>query len=364
MSNKYFLRFKNISFYFVIGFFILAAGLGMLLFSTTGTSTPSILDSNGNELSGAIAEERMVTLGGDEQYLLLRGKNRSAPLLVYVHGGPGMTSTPFLRTYNAELEDHFLVAYWEQRGTSNSYTDRLDPSSMNINQIAADLSELVDKLTTEFNQEKVLLIGHSWGTIPAMEYASTSPDKVAAYVAVSQTVHQVKSDTIGYEWALAEAQKSELKKSIEVLKNLGPPPYSIDQFITQRKQVNFLGGGMRTPLSDLQFAWIALQTSEFAWPNLGPLVKGVKFSGAALWDEQQKFNAFESYPKVDTPFFMLSGRYDRVISSDLASSYFDFLEAPYKKLIWFENSAHAPQFEEPEAFNTTIVEIAKQIDLL
>ena len=364
MNNGYLARLKRILLRIVIALVIVTAGVSILLYLTSGTSTPAFVDSDGNTHPEAIAEERMLTLGGVKQYVLLRGKKRSAPLLVYVHGGPGMTSTPFLRTYNAELENHFLVVYWEQRGTSNSYSDSLDPGAMNINKITEDLSELIKKLTIEFYQEKVLLVGHSWGTIPALAHVATSPDTVAAYIAVSQTVNQLESDTIGYEWALAEARNNGYEKSVVILEELGPPPYTIDEFVTQRKLVNFMGGGMRDPLSDLQLAWIALQTPEFSWPNLGPLIRGVQFSSAALWDEQKQYNATTRHPGLDVPLFMFSGRYDRVISAELGASYFDTVEAQHKEFIWFEKSAHAPQFEEPDIFNATVLKIARQIGLL
>ena len=342
---------------------VVAIVVGILLSTTTGSYTPAITDSNGDPLPTAIAEERMLILGGVEQYVLLRGADKSKPLLIYVHGGPGMTSTPFLRTYNEALERSFLVAYWEQRGTNNSYSDKLDDVTMDIDQITSDLSELVTILLSEFNQEKVLLVGHSWGTIPSLEYASASPDTVAAYVAVSQTVNQIKSDNIGYEWALAEARRQNYKKSIETLEELGPPPYTYDEFVTQRKQVNFLGGSMVKPHSDLKLAWVALQTPEFSWPKLGALVDGVRFSGESLWEEQQQYDALERHSKLDVPFFILSGRHDRVISPELGEAFLDSVDAPLKKFIWFEKSSHAPQFEEPTLFNATIIQIAQQVGL-
>lgn len=348
----------------IIAVAILIAVFGILLVTTKDSSTPDIVDANGNSIPEAIAEERMFTLGGVKQYVLLRGKNRAAPLLVYVHGGPGMTATPFLRTYNEKLEDDFLVVYWEQRGTSNSYSESLDPEAFTIDRITEDLGNLVDQLTQEFKQTKVLLVGHSWGTIPALAYAATSPKKVAAYIAVSQTVNQIESDTMGYEWALEQARERGYDKSVKKLKDLGPPPYSIDEFVTQRKQVNFLGGGMVEPISDLKAAWIALKTPEFSWPKLGSLVDGIQFSGAALWGEQQQFDAISRYPILDVPIYFLVGRYDRIISSELAEKYFESVNAPYKELFWFENSAHAPQFEEPELFNTKVKQIARNVGLI
>ncbi|NET38908.1 MAG: hypothetical protein F6K19_44175 [Cyanothece sp. SIO1E1] len=101
----------------LVSFAVLIIGLASALILTTRTSTPPFLDADGNVLTDSIAEERRVKLGGVEQYVLLRGRSRTAPLLVYVHGGPGGSETPFLRIYNAELENDFLTVYWDQRGT-------------------------------------------------------------------------------------------------------------------------------------------------------------------------------------------------------------------------------------------------------
>jgi len=236
--------------------------IAIWLFLTKDTHTPNFVDGEGNKKVNSIAEERMITLGGVEQYVLIRGENTRNPLLVFVHGGPGMTATPFLRMHNHDLEKDFVVVYWEQRGTNNSYFEDLQPESMTIDQITNDLGELVDQLTDEFGQQKVLLLGHSWGTVPALVYAENWPEKVAAYVAIAQTVDQVESDTLGYEWAFEQARQKQLPRSIETLEQLGKPPYRYDQFVTQRKQVNFHGGSMVEPKSDLALAWSAMKTPE------------------------------------------------------------------------------------------------------
>ncbi len=134
--------------------------------------------------------------------------------------------------------------------------------------------------------------------------------------------------------------------------------------MTQHKQVNFLGGGMLTTKSDLEWAWIALQTPEFSWRNLGRVVDGVQFSGSALWEEQQQYNALTRHPQIDVPIFMLFGRYDHIISPQWGKNFFDALDAPTKEYILFEKSAHAPMFEEPTIFNETIINIAKKIGIL
>ena len=347
-----------------IGLALLIAAIAILAFLTAGTHTEPFVDASGNPLPNAIAEERQILIGGVEQYVLLRGKNRQAPLLVFVHGGPGAAETPFLRMHNAALEDDFVIAYWEQRGAVHSYDPEADPTDITIDRLTKDLGELVDLLLAEFEQEKVLLVAHSWGTVLALEHAAARPETVAAYIAISQTTSQAESDAQGYEWALAKARERNDAEAIERLEGIGLPPYSIEQFITQRRSVNQLGGSSMDNASDLELAFSMIRTDEFSWRYLPAFVKGVASSGAALWPEQKHYDARKRHPSVDVPIVMIMGRHDRVISPTLGAQYFESLKAPEKELIWFENSAHGPPFEEPKKFNEVVRKTARQVGLL
>lgn len=331
---------------------------------TSRTHTPQFLDENGNVLPKSIAEERQVMIGGVEQYVLLRGEDHTAPLLVFVHGGPGASATPFLRTYNAVLEEDFLVVYWDQRGAAKSYHSDLDTAEMNIARMTADLGELIDLLLAEFNQDQVLLVGHSWGTILALEHAATRPETVAAYISVSQTTNQLESDTEGYRWALEQARTANNESAITDLEAIGPPPYTIEEFITQRRYVNLLGGGLVEPQSDLQLLQTALATDEFSWADAPSFVRGTGFSGRSLWAEQQSYDAHQRHSGLEVPIYLIYGRHDKIISPPLGTAYFSTLETPHKELIWFEESAHSPLFEEPEKFNSAVYEIAEEVGLL
>ena len=328
------------------------------------TNTPPFLNSNGEPLVTSIAEERKINLNGNEQYVLIRGQDKSAPLLVYVHGGPGASATPFLRTYNAALENDFVVVYWDQLGTSKSFDSELEPSRLTIAQMTSDLTQLIDKLLVEFNKEKLLLVAHSWGTILALEHVAAHPETIAAYVAVSQTAHQLNSDTEGYEWALTEAKTSGKEKIVSQLETIGKPPYEIDEFFTQRRFVNFLGGALVKPQSDLELLRSALVTPEFAWPNVKAFLQGSSFSAKALWSEQQQYDAFSKHKSIDAPIFLVVGRHDRVISPNIGVQYLESLDAPLKEIHWFEDSAHSPLFEEPQKFNSLVKEIAETVGLL
>lgn len=124
------------------------------------------------------------------------------------------------------------------------------------------------------------------------------------------------------------------------------------------------GGAFHQPLSMFDVIRTALRAPEASWPDAIAFVRGTAMSAGALWPSMQSLDARRAYPRIEAPVFFLLGRHDRQVSAELAAEYFERLEAPYKELVWFEDSAHAPPFEEPEKFNAEIVRIAREIGLL
>lgn len=342
---------------------LFSVGVAVAIF-TSRTSTPAFVDSQGNVILGSIAEERRVGLGGVEQYVLIRGRDRGAPLLVYVHGGPGASETPFLRAYNADLENDFVAVYWDQRGAGKSFDSSLDPATLNIARMTEDLGELVDLLLEEFEQDKVLLVAHSWGTILGLEHVAKRPETVAAYIAVSQMVNELESDAEGYAWAMSTAEASGDAGAVADLEALGPPPYSVDEFMKQRALLNALGGIFVEPQSNWQVVKTVLETPEAAWPDLISFFRGNVLSVHALWPEQERYDARQRHAKLDAPVFFMVGRHDHVISPRLSAEFLAAVEAPDKTILWFERSGHMLPFEEPERFNEEVRQIARGVGLM
>ena len=145
-------------------------------------STPPFRTAAGLVDPASIAEMRRVRLGGVDQSIVIRGRDANAPILIWLHGGPGLDATGMWRHFNGALEEHFVVVYWTQRGTGRSYATNISPASMRISQFVSDLDELITYLTLRFHQRKVVLVGHSWGSTIGVAYTQAHPQKVAAYV--------------------------------------------------------------------------------------------------------------------------------------------------------------------------------------
>lgn len=199
--------------------------VAIVLFATARAHTPPFRDVDGRIIDGSIAEERRMLLGGTKQYVLIRGRDRAAPLLVFIHGGPGYSAMPFNRLLNADLEKDFVFVNWDQRGTGYNFSAAKDRDTLTLAQILEDLNDLIDTLCREFGQDQVLLVGHSWGSVVGLEYVSRHPEKVAVYIGVSQVADGAESEVASYRWAIDQAHGQQRADLSAKLEKIGPPPY-------------------------------------------------------------------------------------------------------------------------------------------
>lgn len=342
------MRARSIS----IAALVIFVGLGAWLWSNRYGSTPPFRDAAGAVVRGSVAEMARINLGGIEQSITIRGRSDSAPILIWLHGGPGSDETGMWRRYNAVLEDHFLVVYWTQRGTGRSYSRAIAPASMTLAQFVADLDQLVALLKARFHQRKVVLAGHSWGTNIGVVYARAHPENVAAYVGVGQIANSAEGERRSYAFTLAEARRRGDRKALADLARLGPPPYPFASIVAQRGWLEKFGGGsFRQPTSLLELMLISYRASEMTWLDGVTFKAGTDFSAPLLAPQVAKFDWLHRATRFAVPVFIVAGRHDRNTPADLAHDYFEAIEAPMKRFKWFENSAHSPMFEEPAAFN-------------
>lgn len=338
-----------------IGAALLLSILASYLYVSRNGTTPPFRTAAGSIVSGSVAEMRRVRLGSVDQSIVIRGRDANAPILIWLHGGPGLDATGMWRHFNAALEDHFLVVYWTQRGTGRSYSADISPASMRISQFVSDLDLLVTYLTRRFHQRKVVLVGHSWGSTIGVAYAQAHPEKVAAYVGTGQVVSGAEGERRTYRYTVEEARRRNNNLAIKELAAIGPPPYPIPALLTQRKWLNDFGGAWHRPTSLSYLLWTSFQASEVTWLDGINFQRGQDFSLAAVYAETERVDWLRSATRFKMPVFFLIGRYDRNTDANLALTYFRRLKAPTKRFVMFEASAHSPSFEQPAAFNTILI---------
>ncbi len=304
--------------------------------------------------AGSIAEIGYRKLGGVDQWVAIRGARIDNPPLVLLHGGPGLGETAFFRHYNAPLEQHFTLVYWDQRGASKSYDPALASATMTLEQFLADLDELVDWVRARTGQPKVVLFGHSWGSVLGVLYASRFPDKVSAYVGSGQVGNWAAAEDASYAYALGEARRQHARAIEKKLVTIGPPPYDTKRLVIERSLVMQLDRRVARAMWDTARAFVA--EPEASLLDLRATFRGFKFTLDAMWAECMKVDLRERAPALRMPVFFFLGRQDHWILPETSVAYFDMLTAPSKQLVWFEESGHEPFVDEAAKFNAEMIE--------
>jgi len=333
--------------------------LSAVLFFTPAW-TPKIRDANGHVPPNSIASLEKVKIGGINQWILIRGSNKNNPVLLFLHGGPGDAQMSYAPGFESKLEKHFVVVNWDQRGSGKTYSKDTPIASYNINQYISDTHDLVKILRKRFNQDKIYLVGHSWGTTLGLLTVQRYPELFKAYIGVSQVVYDEKGDDISYKHLLDTAIITKNTKAIKELREIGPPPYDSYGTKTQIKSkwLDKFRGSIYTKSSPTSFFLKSVLFSTEYTPKekyVAFITDATSVSIKKMWKELSQINFLKQVPEIKVPVYFCIGRHDYNCPTVLAVEYFKKLRAPKKDFIWFENSAHFPLFEEPDKFQDVLI---------
>lgn len=307
--------------------------------------------------------KEIVTLGGAPSHIRVRGTNDENPLLLFLHGGPGVSDRHWVLKYQSGLADVCTMVCWDQRGSGKSYSRAQSREEMTIDLMARDAEELVEYLCEKFGKEKLYIVGHSWGSVLGVLLAQRKPGRIAAYVGMGQVVDLDENERLAYKFVWDEANRRGDKKAIRDLERIGEPvdgSYgSLKNLITQRNIMTKYGGGTYNETENIWKSVIipVLTSPEYSLPDLIRYAKGSYYCLGQLWDEMTvsiRFN--ETVKAFDMPVYITQGVHDENTPSSIAKKWFDNLQAPHKEWIPFEESAHSPIKEEPELWGKAIRE--------
>nr|WP_241242810.1 alpha/beta hydrolase [Paenibacillus whitsoniae] len=307
------------------------------------TWTPHIKSEN------SISELGQVELNGAGHEVMIRGADRNNPIIIFVHGGPGCSEIPYVRKYQKELERKFTIVHYDQRGSGKSYHFFNNYSNLTSDLLVEDLLELTDYVTKKLNQDKVLLIGHSFGTYIGIKAAAKAPEKYDAYVGIGQVANTVQSELDSLVYIVEQAKQAGNWDDAEKLDSLQK---SIErgEDTTPRSLVRKYGGAARLINENKDYFLGFLVSPEYNGLDAIRYFRGVSVSQNVLLEEERKNNIPRIVDHLDIPVYFVMGEYDYMTSLKAAKTYFEAIEAPEKHFIRFEKSAHYPQFEEKEQF--------------
>jgi pimeloyl-ACP methyl ester carboxylesterase len=333
-----------------IGSLVLAVALALGIWALLPAATPAL------EGPDPIAALEHVVLGGAEQQLLVRGRDRSKPALLYVHGGPGFAQMAFARHYSEELERHFVVVHWDQRGAGAS-CDGTDFGALTRERMVADLVELSEKLRERFG--RVYLLGHSWGSVIGALAVQQRPELFTAYVGLGQVVDGRRNEELSYRFVVDEARRRGDAEALAELERIAPPYPTLNELNVQRTVLMRYGGSIYVRERAREALPMALFAREYTLATRLSYFDCMRRSLDTLWLALDDFDAIAQIPRLDVPVFFLTGRRDWNTPGVLVEEWAAQLEAPHVEIVWLDEVGHMAPIEAPEAFQRTLIEKLK-----
>jgi pimeloyl-ACP methyl ester carboxylesterase len=299
-----------------------------------------------------------IVINGVEQFVSIRAQKSDTPLLLYLHGGPGDAALPLVLKYNKELENYFTVVVWEQRGAGKSYYKFGENEGITIDTYVEDTYQLAQILLERFDQDKLYLVGHSWGSVIGINFIKLHPELVGAYIGCGQVVNMEKSSQLSYEYAL---QKNEEQSNDKIVKKIKSIDYSyidetwFDDLLYVTKQVVKNEGSLYGKTNYNNLIWEFLISNQYSLVDLIHRQKGATQSIKSLWPELMTTN-FEDDRAFDVPVIFIEGENDFHVSSIMVEEYFETITSE-KEFYWFEKSGHFPQWSEADRFNSIVINL-------
>lgn len=348
-----------------IGTGILAAtAVGLAVLVAWPASTPPVLGPDGQPIPGSLNELTTVRLGGTDQTVMIRAADPTAPVLLYLSGGPGQSDLAFARVFTDGWTQDLVVVDLDQRGNGRSYP-AIDPiSDMTLQRAVADVFELTDYLRERFDEERIYLMGESWGSILGVLAVQQRPDLFHAWLGSGQMVDIVETDRRIYADLVAYAGRTGDDALAAKLLEVGEPPYRdipwananllawYDYlYAAYTPSDGYIARGQAAGLDPF-----GALGSEYAVVDKVNVLRGLIDTFAVMYPQLYDLDFRESVPRLDVPVYILDGAAELDGRRDVMLEWFEALRAPTKSLVTFDGAAHSVAFEQADAVQRLLVE--------
>ncbi len=354
--------------YLIGGLVTIVLCLALILWIKSPGKPVPITNPEGKVLEGSLSSIEKITLGELEQYLIIRAADTTKPVMLFLHGGPGSPEMAFMKNFNQDIENDFVMVYWEQRGAGKSWSKNIPVETMNLEHFISDTRELSQYLIKRFDKEKIYVMGHSWGSLLGILTAHRHPELFHAYFGVGQVCHQYRGERISFEWVREQARQHNDQAAVKSLSKLSFPDSLagsdawMDFLMVERKFVTRYGGG---PVIDITSMWplvkMVLNAKEYTFTDKINYMRGSLFSLRNIWPDVININLFNDIDSMQVPVYIFQGINDYQTPYVVAKDFFDQLQASQKEFHTFGNSSHSPNMEEVDKFNGMVRKIAQEM---
>ncbi len=313
-----------------------------------------------NKMSKQIFVSEYVLINGIEQFLFHEGTSSDNPVMLFLHGGPGSVESLFTRSFQEKWEDIYTVVHWDQRGAGKTLMKNPDKLPT-IELMLEDLYEAIQYLKKKYNKQKIVLIGHSWGTVLGTTFIRKYPEEVAYYIGMGQVVDMLENEQVGYDKVRELILKAGDTKSLNKLNSIGEYPgsrISFDkEFLKKCGKLRKLQGKYKLGAKiDIAIFLAVFKSPIFRLSDIAAFIK-LKSANEKVYPYLGAFNLHTESPEYKLPIYYILGRNDWQAPHSIAENYFSEIIAPNKNIYVIPNAGHMVMMEQPQLCFEAIADI-------
>jgi len=277
-------------------------------------------------------------IGGIKQVIEIKTDDLNKPVLLFLSGGPGSSMIKGADSFTNILKNRFTIVQWDQRDAGKTLKLNPSPTQPTVAQMQSDTHEVVEFIRKELHQEKIYLLGSSWGNVLGFYMVKNYPEQLHAYFASNPVINQFPS-----EKELLETLQVHFKDNPIASKELASvnTSFQTDEDLFYLRKWLFYKEGKEFAASN------EFKDMFFQWAK----------TWSPVWKDVMKIDLTKTLETIDCPVYFFVGKNDIQTSRKITEAYFAELKAPKKELFVFENSGHQIHQEESENFQRTIINI-------
>jgi len=331
-----------------------AVAIPVFLVIVTGSGQ---VGSQSAAVPNAIKEEAFVRIGGIEQWVSIRGQNLDNPVILVLHGGPGVSNAPFAPAF-IPWEKDFTLVEWDQHGAGRTFgrNGAEGTGPLSIDRLTQDGIELTEHLRSRLKKDRVILFALSFGSVIALKMVHARPDLFAAYVGSGQFVNAADSDALGYQLTLAQARAVANSEAINALEAMGPPPWPDVKTRSAAKGWAARMTKADDPASKMNVPAMLKALPDYSEADLKNLAAGMAFSTEPLVRDAMSFDARALGSRFPIPLFIFQGVDDLNTPTPLVQRWFADLDAPAKAIVIVEHASHGAFYTHSEQLGRFLAE--------
>lgn len=309
--------------------------------------------------SGGIKKSMYVDINGSKQWISIYGKDKDNPVLLYLHGGPGASTSLYDFAFTRKWSDVYTVVTWDQRGCGKSY-DKTHPETITAEIMMQDGTAMTEFLRDYLHVERITLLGHSWGSYLGANLTLAHPEYYEAFIGAGQFIDRDENERRLYGAALAWSEND--PEGREMVEKLGATIEAGEEDVYLRSEImERYGYGMMKDGTDYSLFAAVLFNPYY---SLKEIIDNLKREDLSA--ENKSFFLSDGFLDMsllgrydyEVPYYNINGDIDYQTNYSLACEYFEQVDAPKKQMFVMKDATHGLLESRSEEFSAHLHQIA------